>query len=123
MKSVFKTSFLILCLISLANCRRGGGGPMDGGGGPMGGAGPCPRCNKNREANNDALRRDRINPFDQAPFPRAKDPNNLDIGGGLGGIGDPSVEGQSSESRDTRVINPSTSHDGTSPLRMPLATE
>ena len=46
MKFIYNSFLLVLCLISLANCRRNGGGPL--GPGALSGAGPCGRCNQLR---------------------------------------------------------------------------
>jgi len=87
MKGIKHSFILFLCLLSLANCRRGGGGPMgDGpmGGGPAGQAGPCSKC---KERLQEQLARERLQP---APFAENVDPtiNSLDgiptLGGGLG---------------------------------------
>lgn len=90
MKQVYHLFFLSLCIVSLSNCRRGGG--MMGGGGPMEGAGPCPRCNQNRLAD-DNFRRERIDPFNQdAPFPNNNANLNQDFTGNLVGTGDNVVQ-------------------------------
>lgn len=86
MKAIKHSFFLFLCLLSLANCRRGGGGPMgDGpmGGGPAGQAGPCSKC---KERLQEQLARERR---EAAPFPGnlTSNINSLEgvstLGGGL----------------------------------------
>jgi len=102
MKAIKHSFFLFLCLLSLANCRRGGGGPMgDGpmGGGPAGQAGPCPKCKKRLQ---EQLARERLQP---APFAENIDPNinSLDgvptLGGGLVRREDLSGQERSTDSR------------------------
>lgn len=102
MKAIKHSFFLFLCLLSLANCRRGGGGPMgDGpmGGGPAGQAGPCSKC---KERLQEQLARERLQP---APFAETIDPtiNPLDgvptLDGGLVRREDLSGQERSTDSR------------------------
>jgi len=85
MKAIKHSFFLFLCLLSLANCRRGGGGPMgDGpmGGGPAGQAGPCPKC---KERLQEQLARERLR---AAPFPRDLTSNINSFDGGSASSGE-----------------------------------
>ncbi|MBM4318002.1 MAG: hypothetical protein FJ116_11050 [Deltaproteobacteria bacterium] len=115
MKAIKHSFFLFLCLLSLANCRRGGGGPMgDGpmGGGPAGQAGPCPKCKKRLQ---EQLARERLQ---AAPFAENVDPNinSLDgvptLGGGL--VRPENLLGQK-RSSDIQSLDPSTHGENTLP--------
>lgn len=90
MKKIRQGLLMFICLLSLANCRRGGG--MMGGGGPMEGAGPCRRCNPGPQ-NPENFERERLNAINEtAPFPIETNTS-------------PEVEGNPIQNGDIPVVN------------------